>query len=80
MTPVSANKCLEVINNTEYTLAIELWCSVVALRLRQKKQEGKPSSLAKRIETIVSKIVPEFSEDRVLYDEIEELRRAINKL
>jgi histidine ammonia-lyase len=77
MAPIAASKTLAIIDNTESVLAIELWCDVMALRLRVK--EGlKPSDNAQKIMELSETKMPPFDEDRVIYDEIRSLKEFIH--
>ncbi len=77
MAPIAASKALAILENSENILAIELWCDIIALRIRMK--EGlKPSNNAKRILDFFKDKVVEFEEDRVVYDEVRELKAFIH--
>jgi histidine ammonia-lyase len=78
MAPIAARKAYTILKNTEYILAIELWCAVVALRIRI--MEGlTPGPNAIRIMALLEKTIPKFSEDRVTYDEIEDIKQMIHE-
>lgn len=77
MAPIAARKAYTILKNIEYILAIELWCAVVALRIRM--EDGlKPSPHAKRVMSALDGSIPPFKEDRVVYDEIELIRHIIH--
>ena len=78
MAPIAASKALAILDNSENILAIELWCDIVALRIRMK--EGlTPSDNAKNILGFFKDKVAEFEEDRVVYDEVRELKKLIHE-
>jgi len=78
MGSISANKAIDILKNTENILAIELWCDIIALRLRVK--EGlRPSTNAQKILNFFASVIPEFQEDRVVYDEIRDLQKLIHE-
>ncbi len=77
MAPIAARKAYDILKNIEYILAIELWCSVVGLRIRMK--EGmEPSPNAKKEMSMLDKYIPALLEDRVMYDEIENIKQIIH--
>lgn len=77
MAPIAARKAMAILKNVEYILAIELWCDIIALRLRIS--EGKrPSANARKIMDKLQKYIPELTEDRVTYDEIQQLQNVIH--
>lgn len=77
MAPIAASKALTILNNSEYILAIELWCDIIALRLRAK--EGLVlSDNAKKVLKFFNSKIEEFTEDRVVYDEVRELQKFIH--
>jgi len=78
MGSIAANKAIDILKNTENILAIELWCDIIALRLRVK--EGlRPSTNAQKILNFFASVIPEFQEDRVVYDEIRDLQKLIHE-
>jgi histidine ammonia-lyase len=77
MAPIAASKALVILENSENILAIELWCDIIALRIRMK--EGlTPSDNAKKILSFFKDKVADFDEDRVVYDEVRELKAFIH--
>ncbi|MEM0135210.1 MAG: aromatic amino acid lyase, partial [Thermoplasmatales archaeon] len=78
MAPIAVSKALTILDNSENILAIELWCDIVALRIRYKTEGLKPSENARRVLEYFKSKVPEFDEDRVVYDEIREIKEFIH--
>jgi histidine ammonia-lyase len=77
MAPIAASKALAILENSENILAIELWCDIIALRIRMK--EGlTPSDNARKVLSFFKDKVAEFEEDRVVYDEVRELKAFIH--
>src|SRR5690606_30196999 len=64
----AAVKCYKIVYNIEKVLAIELMCAMQALHFREPL---KSSPLIEKIKTDYRKIVPLYTEDRVIYDDIQ---------
>ncbi|MCL4373569.1 MAG: histidine ammonia-lyase [Candidatus Marsarchaeota archaeon] len=79
MAPIAARKAYEVLKNTQQILAIELWCAIVALRLRIRLSRKKAGVAATAMLKKFDHIIPEFSEDRVVYDEIGIIKDMIGR-
>lgn len=77
MAPISARKAYAILENVEYALAIELWCAIVGIRLRAKESR-QPGDVGRKSLRLLKDTIPEFSEDRVAYDEIEKIRCLIH--
>ena len=76
MGATAALKALQILENTEYIIAIELLCAAQALEFRGTDKLGKGTK--KAYETI-RKTVPRIEKDRVLSEEIEKIREIIKK-
>lgn len=78
MAPIAARKAYDIIKNVEYILSIELWCAIIAIRIRIN--EGlRPSKSTKSIINVFKSIIPPFCEDRVMYDEVESIKKIIHE-
>lgn len=64
----AAVKCYKIVYNIEKVLAIEFMCAMQALHFREPL---KSSPLIEKIKTDYRKIVPLYTEDRVIYDDIQ---------
>jgi histidine ammonia-lyase len=74
MGTTAAHKTAQVLENTEYIVAIELLCACQAVDFRGPEKLGKGTRIA---HTIVRQNVPRFVEDRVPSGEIEKTRQLI---
>ena len=72
----AAQKATQILENTEYIVAIELLCAAQAIDLREPRKLGKGTTTAYQT---IRKVVPMLKEDRVLSEDIEKLREAIRK-
>jgi histidine ammonia-lyase len=70
----AAQKALQILENTEYIVAIELLCATQAAEFRSPKKLGKGTKIA---HSAVRKTVPPLKEDRALSDDIEKIRETI---
>ncbi len=64
----AARKALEVVTNAETVLAVELLCAMQALDLRKPLE---PAPLTRKVHDLVRKDIAEWSEDRLMYPDIE---------
>ncbi|MGQ9530682.1 MAG: histidine ammonia-lyase [Candidatus Bathycorpusculaceae bacterium] len=76
MGATAAQKAEQILENTEYIIAIELLCAAQAVDLRGPEKLGKGT---KKAYTLIRKIVPQLKEDRVLSEDIEKIRQAMKK-
>jgi len=72
----AAQKAMQILENTEYIIAIELLCAAQAIEFRGPEKLGKGTRIAYKN---IRKIVPKLKEDRVLSDDIEKIRLEIRK-
>ena len=76
MGPISANKALKVIENTEKILAIELLCAAQGVELLQPL---KPNSVLQNILDRVRQYSAFLEEDRPLYKDMQNLQHCISR-
>jgi len=72
----AAQKTMQILENTEYIIAIELLCAAQAIEFRGTEKLGKGTKIAY---TTIRKTVPMLKEDRILSEEIEKIRQAVKK-
>jgi histidine ammonia-lyase len=72
----AAGKALQILENTEYIIAIELLCASQAIEFRGKEKLGKGT---RRAYETIRQTVPIVREDRVLSGDIEKLRQMVKK-
>ncbi|MEM3700705.1 MAG: histidine ammonia-lyase [Candidatus Bathyarchaeia archaeon] len=77
MGTTAAQKAMQILENTEYIIAIELLCAVQAIDLRGPEKLGKET---KKAYSAIRKMVPMLKEDRVLSEDIEKIKRAMYNL
>ncbi len=77
MAPISARKTYRILDNLENILAIECWCSIIALRLRHE-EKAKLSRTATNTLNFMKEDISEFNEDRVTYDEVKWIKSLIH--
>jgi len=70
----AAEKALQILENTEYIIAIELLCASQAVEFRGKEKLGKGT---RRAYEAIRQTVPLVREDRVLSGDIEKLRQLV---
>jgi histidine ammonia-lyase len=75
MGATAARKAQEILENVEYSLAIELLCATQAIDLRLPKRPGVGSHAAYQA---VRKHIPKLKEDRELHDDFVKARELIN--
>ncbi len=76
MGATAALKTLQILENTEYIIAIELLCAAQALEFRGIEKLGKETRKAYEI---IRETVPRIKKDRVLSEDIERIRQIIRK-
>lgn len=74
MGPAAAQKAMQILENTEYIVAIELLCAAQAVEFRNPKMLGKGT---KAVYTRLRERIPPLGEDRVLSDDIETIKQMI---
>jgi len=72
----AAQKAMQILENTEYIIAIELLCAAQAIEFRGSEKLGKGTKIAY---TTIRKAVPMLKEDRVLSEDVEKIRQMIRK-
>ncbi|MEM3696861.1 MAG: histidine ammonia-lyase [Candidatus Bathyarchaeia archaeon] len=77
MGTTAAQKAMQILENTEYIIAIELLCAAQAIDLRGPEKLGKGT---KKAYIAIRKIVPMLKEDRVLSEDIEKIKQAMYTL
>jgi histidine ammonia-lyase len=74
MGTTAAQKATQILENTEYIIAIELLCAAQAIDIRGPEKLGKRT---RKAYTIIRKIAPPVREDRPLNKDIENIKQAI---
>ncbi|VVC00097.1 Histidine ammonia-lyase [uncultured archaeon] len=74
MGTIGARKARDIVRNVEYVVAIELLCAAQAMEFRQPLKAGKGTQVAYEE---VRKEVAALKEDRVVYPEIEKVRKLV---
>ncbi len=74
MGPIAVRKCGEILRNVRTVLAIEMMCAAQAFDFHRGKQPGRGTQLAY---DLIRRKVPFLKDDRVLYPDIEEIRKLI---
>jgi len=72
----AAQKAMQVIENTEYIIAIELLCAAQAIEFRGPEKLGKGTRAAYYT---IRKNVPMIKQDRALSEDIEKIRQTIKE-
>lgn len=67
MGTIAARKCRDIIDNTQYVLAIELICGAQALEFRKNRKPGTGTNKAYEV---IRNHIPKLVTDRVLYPDI----------
>ncbi len=75
----TAINALEIVENTEYVIAIEMLAGRQALELRLRKEKRKIGKGVKKAFEFLSKEIEFIEEDRVLSDDIEKLKKIVEK-
>ncbi|MBM3328569.1 MAG: histidine ammonia-lyase [Calditrichaeota bacterium] len=74
MTPIAIRKCGEIIRNGQSVIAIEMLAAAQALDFRLPLSSGRGTAVAHKT---IRQIVSHWDEDRLLYPEIEAVRRLV---
>jgi len=74
MGPIAVRKCTEILKNVQTVLAIEMMSAAQAFEFHEGRRPGKGTGIA--YDVIRSK-VPRLVNDRVLYPDIENIRKLI---
>lgn len=77
MGTTAAQKAAQIIENTEYIIAIELLCAAQAIDLRGPERLGKGTRKAYRF---IRSLVPMLKEDKMLSEDIEKIKGALYTL
>ena len=72
----ASQKAMQILENTEYIIAIELLCAAQAIDFRGSEKLGKGTKIAY---TIIRRTLPMLKEDRVLSEDMEKIKRMIKK-
>jgi len=81
MSTIAARKAREIIENVENIVGIELLCAAQGVDLR-RKEFSIPDSLGegtRLVYTTIREKVPELTEDRYLYPDIQEMRKMVHE-
>ncbi|MEM2691842.1 MAG: histidine ammonia-lyase [Candidatus Bathyarchaeia archaeon] len=73
----AAQKTAQILENTEYIIAIELLCAAQAIDLRGPEKLGKGT---RKAYSAIRKLVPMLKEDKVLSEDIEKVKAAMHTL
>jgi histidine ammonia-lyase len=76
MGDTAAQKALQILENTEYIVAVELLCAAQAAEFRGPEKLGKGTRTAY---ATIRKSVPSLMEDRVLSKDIEKIRQIVRE-
>ena len=74
MGPIAVRKCGEILRNVRAVLAVEMMSAAQAYEFHKPKRPGKATAIAY---DIIREKVPPLEDDRVLYPDIEEIRKLI---
>jgi histidine ammonia-lyase len=74
MGTTSAQKAMQILENTEYIIAIELLCAAQAIDIRGPEKLGRGTRKAYRK---IREVVPPLKEDRPLNPDIEKLKALV---
>lgn len=74
MGATAAGKTMQILENTQYIIAIELLCAAQAIEFRGAENLGKGTKTAY---ATIRKITPKIEEDKSLSEDIEEIKQAI---
>jgi len=76
MGATAAQKAMQILENTEYIIAIELLCAAQAIEFRGSENLGKGTKTAY---TTIRKAVPMLLEDKVLREDMEKIKQLVKK-
>jgi len=74
MGPIAVRKCTEILKNVRTVLAIEMMCAAQAFEFHEGRRPGKGTGVAY---DLIRTKVPPLVDDRVLYPDIEHIRRMV---
>jgi histidine ammonia-lyase len=74
MGPIAIRKCGEILRNVRAVLAIEMMCAAQAFDFYPGKKPGRATRIA---HDLIRSTVPFLKDDRVLYPDIEEIRKLL---
>jgi len=74
MGPIAVRKCTEILKNVQTVLAIEMMCAAQAFEFHGGKRPGKGTAVAY---DLIREKVTRLEDDRVLWPDIEEIRRLV---
>ncbi|MCS7124024.1 MAG: histidine ammonia-lyase [Candidatus Bathyarchaeota archaeon] len=77
MGTTAAQKAAQILENTEYIIAIELLCAAQAIDLRGPEKLGKGT---RKAYTAIRNVVPMLREDKVLSEDVERIKRVMYTL
>ncbi len=76
MGPIAVRKCTEILKNVTTVLAIEMMSAAQAFEFHEGRRPGKGTSIAY---DLIRTKVPKLVDDRVLYPDIETIRRMVEE-
>jgi len=73
----AAEKAMQILENTEYIIAIELLCATQAVDFRGPEKLGKGT---KKTYALIRKHVPMLKQDKVLSEDVEKIKRLLKEI
>jgi len=73
----AAEKTMQILENTEYIIAIELLCATQAVDFRGPEKLGKGT---KKTYALIRKHVPMLKQDKVLGEDVEKIKRVLKEI
>ncbi len=74
MGPIAVRKCTEILKNVQTVIAIEMMSAAQAFEFHEGRRPGKGTAEAYKV---IREVVPKLVDDRVLYPDIEKIRRLV---
>jgi histidine ammonia-lyase len=74
MGSIAAQKCLKIIENAQYVIAIEFFAAAQAYEIRRPLKSSKAGTTALNV---IRKVVPIITEDRAYYRDIEQMKELV---
>ena len=74
MSSIAAQKCMQIIKNAQYVLAIEFLVATSAYEIRKPLKPSKAGQVALEV---VRSVIPPIIEDREFYRDIEKMRKLV---
>ncbi len=71
---IAVRKCTEIIKNVQTVIAIEMMSAAQAFEFHEGRRPGKGTTVAYEV---IREVVPKLVDDRVLYPDIEKIRRLV---